>query len=485
MNHLPPREPETMNRIIRPSHVVFIGAALLLCAAVLPPAVLAAGGAGNAAPPALAAEGTGAAASAPADTLAPGEPPAAGRAAPADTATAPLPSRVRLEFYPDSLGTAQDEDDTPRRIRIKHTHTRRWLRDGDVDVEPWLRYNRVQGLALYARVRRGLQRDDYLPAYHAELGYGFASRRGVYRLGFEQPVAPRSRITLGAEAYRNVTSFFYGDEIIGDGENSASAFFLHRDYRDWYEAQGGRAFLGLYTSPFLSLTAGVTIEDEDSLPIETDWAVFRQEKDFRANPLIPEGTYRAFDATLAYDTRPRDDGKWGDRPSRRGWGAVEHYYRLSWERADAGLGGDFDLWRVTADLRTYFRLSPRQSLSARVLAGAGEAWRTADGFLPVQRRFALGGLSTLRGHSFRSITGDRVALANLQYAFNVTRGSQALVFVDAGTAWDRGSLADQRIPVDVGAGYRFDEEGITLLVGQNVNSSDAETKVFLRFQESF
>ena len=278
---------------------------------------------------------------------------------------------------------------------------------------------------------------------------------------------------------------FFGEEIIGDGENSASAFFLHRDYRDWYEAEGGRAFLGLYTSPFLSLTAGVTIQDEASLANETDWSLFRQEADFRMNPFIPEGTYRGFTASLAYDTRPEGDGRWHPRRSRRSWGGLEHYYRLSWERADAGLGGDFDLWRVTADLRTYFRLSPRQSLSARLLAGAGEAQDTPDGLLPAQRRYALGGLSTLRGHGFRSITGDRVALANLQYAFNVTRGSQALVFVDAGTAWNRGPLTDQRIPVDVGAGYRFDEEGITLLVGQNVNSLDKETKVFLRFQESF
>ncbi len=429
---------------------------------------------------------TGTAPAAPADTTAV---PAA-----ADSTLPPLSQRVRLSFYPEA-GAAGGEEIRPRERsgRITLEDHWDWRNPDGAGFHSRASYDRVQGISLAAGLRRPLVRGDWLPAWHASLGYGFSSHRGTYELGFEQPVAPREKVTAGVDAYRRLAAFFYGDEVIGDGENSASAFFLHRDYRDWYEAEGGRAFVGLHPSPFFTLTAGLTSRTESAAAANTDWSLFRQSWDFRPDPPAASGDYRAFDATLAYDSRPRK-GVWADSDPapRSSWGAVEHWYRIEWERAGAGLGGDFDLWRATADLRTYYRLSARQTLSTRVLAGSGEAsaWSlgsgpVVSGVLPPQRRYAIGGMGTLRGHEYRSLAGDHVALANLEYAFHVARTDAALVFVDAGTAWDRGGLADQFIPVDGGAGFRLGEDGVTFLLGKSLNRSGSGVKAFVRFQHSF
>lgn len=402
-----------------------------------------------------------------------------GRAAAADSAAlasalVPPPARVRLVLTPDAAGRPRPPQELAGVGFEKHS----WPEHHD--FRSWARYNRVEGLSLHAGFRRPLERRTSLPAYQAELGYAFSAERSQYRIGFEQPVAPLNKVTLGAEGYRLFRPFFYQEETVSSEENTASALFLHRDYWDWYEAEGLRAFVGLRPSPFLALEAGIRTQDESPLANRADWSVFRQTEDFTPNPLIPAGRYRAWEAALTFDSRPRN-GRGGPAP-RAAWGALEHWARLSWERAGADLGGDADLWRATADIRAYYRLTARQQLAARVLAGTG---RSEDGVLPVHRRFALGGLGTLRGHNYRSVTGNHVALGNLEYGFGVGRHGWLLFFVDAGSAWDRGALFDRKVSVDAGTGFRLGDDGLTLLLARPVNESGAEAKVYLRLKESF
>jgi hypothetical protein len=403
---------------------------------------------------------------------------AAGRdsttAAPSPAAPPPAPAgRVRLDLTPLSPDREGDRIFIPARKGAREELSL----IGPRDFRAWGRYNRVEGLAVLAELERSLSREDFLPRVLGGFGYAFAARRSQYRLEVEQPVLPRHRVTLGMGAFRSFRPFVYQDEALSSAENSASAFFLHRDYWDWYETEGLRAFVGVYPSPFLSLSFGVVREDESALVNHADWSVFRQTEDFPVNASIVEGQLRAYEVASTFDTRPRGDGR-----ARPAWGAVEHYLRVSWQRADAGLGGDYDLWRASADLRNYFRISARQSLATRVLAATG---RNGSGVLPPQYRFALGGLGTLRGHLYRDLHGDHAALANVEYSFDLGGRSRVLVFFDAGTAWDDGTLTDQRIPIDVGTGYRFGQDGITLLLAQTVNESHADPKIYLRLRESF
>lgn len=384
----------------------------------------------------------------------------------------PLSTRVRV-----NLGPEDNHWDVPPDRTMELPRTPEW-RGTDFDVSG--RYNRVEGIFVHGQFHRELDRDTFVPAATAGLGYAFAAERGQYRLGFEQPVAPRNRVTVGAEGYRSFLPFFYQDESLSTGENTASAFFLHEDYWNWYEAEGMRGFVRLHPSPFLTVSVGAMRQDERTLVNHTDWSLFNQKDDFRRNPGIPDGDVHSWEASLTFDSRPHDsrDDCW----ERSTWKGVEHLYRLAWERADGGLGGDYDLWRMHLDLRNYFRLSSRQLLATRILAGTGEA---RSGLLPDQRRFAIGGLGTLRGHNYRSVSGDRTALANLEYSFSTGGEGYALIFLDAGTAWDAGSLFDQRIAVDAGGGFRLGHDGITILAAQSVNRSNADFKMYVRLQESF
>jgi hypothetical protein len=317
----------------------------------------------------------------------------------------PSPSRVRLDLTPHSTTLPPERLPDPESFDIDPSfQTRTW--DDQNNFTLWGRYNRVEGVALFAGLVRRLSHRDYIPAYRAEIGFGFSADRGQYRLGFEQPIAPRGKVTLGAEGFRSYLPFFYSEEALSSEENSASAFFLHKDYWDWFETEGLRGFVGVYPSPFFELQLGVVQRDEASLENNTNWSLFNQKDRFVDNPAILEGQYRAFQLMATYDSRPRN---WKDKTdSRSTWGGVEYWLRAGWERADGGLGGDFDSWRAIADLRTYFRISTRQSIATRIFAGTGED-RTS--FLPPQRRFFLGGLGTLRGHNYRSLEGDHAVLA--------------------------------------------------------------------------
>ena len=394
-------------------------------------------------------------------------------------AAGPPPGRVRLDLTPQSPATALTgvpiPGGLPEEPRIE-TRTE----NGQHHATFWGRYNRVEGMALHLSLVRRLTFKDFVPAYRGEIGFAFAADRGQYHLGLEQPVAPRSKITLGAEGYRNFLPFFYQEEALSSEENTASALLLHKDYWDWYEAEGLRGFVGLYPSPFFNLQLGILQQDEASLENNTDWSLFNQRDDFVTNPSIVEGEYRAFQVKMSYDSRPKDWQK--DIRPRSSWGGVEYWYRAGWERADGGLGGDFDLWRVDADFRNYFRVSTRQTIATRIFAGTGE---NNGAPLPPQRRFALGGLGTLRGHNYRSEEGNHAVLANIEYSFSMGNRERAtaLFFIDSGAAWDVGSLFDQFIPVDVGAGLRLGD--ITMLVATAVNRSDTGAKFFVRFQESF
>jgi len=118
----------------------------------------------------------------------------------------------------------------------------------------------------------------------------------------------------------------------------------------------------------------------------------------------------------------------------------------SLEVATPGLGSDFDFRRFIGQARAAHVFSPRQALLLRGLVGIG------TGEVPPQRRFALGGIGTLRGYAIKQFEGDRAVLTTAEYWLYPRSPWPGLVFFyDGGTAWDR----DRPHPgwkSDVGAG---------------------------------
>ena len=102
-------------------------------------------------------------------------------------------------------------------------------------------------------------------------------------------------------------------------------------------------------------------------------------------------------------------------------------YSLEW----AGLGGDFNFTKVTADYRYYYR-GGGESVWALNL-GAGYA----DGDMPLSQRFSMGGSETLRGYEDDQFRGNSMLKATLEYRFPIVKKVQGVLFTDNGYAWDK------------------------------------------------
>ena len=59
-----------------------------------------------------------------------------------------------------------------------------------------------------------------------------------------------------------------------------------------------------------------------------------------------------------------------------------------------------------------------------------------EGTPPLQERFYLGGIGTLRAHDFKELVGNRFFLANIEYRASVMEDLQVVFFTDMGDAWD-------------------------------------------------
>lgn len=101
-------------------------------------------------------------------------------------------------------------------------------------------------------------------------------------------------------------------------------------------------------------------------------------------------------------------------------------YSLEW----AGLGGDFDFTKLTADYRYYYRAGGESVWALNLGAGY------ANGDMPLSQRFSMGGSDTLRGYEDDQFRGNSMLKATLEYRFPIVKKVQGVLFTDNGYAWD-------------------------------------------------
>jgi outer membrane protein assembly factor BamA len=342
-------------------------------------------------------------------------------------------------------------------------------------------YDRVNQVSLSAWVKVE-DRPSLLPGLTVGGGYSFGRDRWLYDVGVSQPVFEAGSVRLEATAYRRNAS---PDELrVGSEENTLSAFFLREDWRDHYEAEGYSARARVWLGENVEIETRWTDEDQRSVSKTTDWGVFGGDKRMRVNPPIDEGTLRSMGVGWTFDSRNEPDN-----PSR-GWLA-----NAGWLWAGRDLGGDFAFQRGTVDVRRYLKLAPHQHFDLRIAAGAlDQAERTAasgerrEGFdaIPVQERFYLGGIGTMRATQFKSIVGDRMALANAEWRVDVFRDLQAAVFADLGDAWIE---ADDEFDLnaDAGVGFQDGDSSFRLNVARKVDDRPGRGDVLVsaRIQRMF
>ncbi len=139
---------------------------------------------------------------------------------------------------------------------------------------------------------------------------------------------------------------------------------------------------------------------------------------------------RSIVASLDYSTV--EPSRW----MRDGWDA-----HASAEFAGYGLGGDFSFNRYLVDVRRYQPLGDFTKLSARVRFGSSR------GAVPYQKAFEFGGIGSVNAFPYKFFTGNRMALANLEYMIHGSELDEAdfwpvqilspfslILFLDAGWA---------------------------------------------------
>lgn len=288
------------------------------------------------------------------------------------------------------------------------------------------RYNRIEALSLGAR---------------GELDFGRLSADGVVRLGaadlvpnVELGVArPGVMVRPRLAGYYRLAAADTTVKPFGI-LNSFNALFVRRDDGQYFRALG----VELHARPEVTQpqTWAWRVYAERQRPVakETDVSLphlFDRAKDFRPN--IAADTADQLGATVAFRVT---------RAFGAGQGSVGTDLLL-----DGGTG-TFDFFRTALTLRATL------PLPGPLAGGLEVAGGTADGRLPVQSLWYLGGAQTLRGYEGGVAAGTafwraRTEVANDFPAFRVA------LFADAGKTGTRENLSTRHALLGVGAGISF------------------------------
>ncbi len=354
-----------------------------------------------------------------------------------------IETNVKNLFPAREFGKDYDEDIIDAYLG---KYTRRYNKEyssltvGEKEQTILFRYNRVQGLFLGIHFPEPPLAPENKMVLHGFLGYGFADKKLRYKAAVEHGffTTQKYRLELGAALYDKIESKDHW--LITPTENTLAAFFLNDDYQDYYRRKGYELHLKQNLSPLARLGLAYRVDRYSSVRKVTDWALFKDKDRFGPNPPIDEGLMKSWYASFLLDSR--DDV----HTPHSGW-----YLKFSLESSAKKRHSDFSFNQYVFELRTYQRISAYERLDVRLKAA------TSVGTVPLQKRFRMGGISTLRAFPYRSIRvgktdGDRLVLANVEYnvhpslfstPFGLDEDVRYIIFFDAGTVWLRQDVSSK------------------------------------------
>jgi outer membrane protein assembly factor BamA len=290
-------------------------------------------------------------------------------------------------------------------------------------------------------------------------------------------------LAVGGSFYRRLAS--EDDWLLDSDENIIFTLLVTEDFKDYYEAEGGSAYLRFKPISKLTLDGRYRFERTKWLDAHRRlWSLFGGDKLFGENFCRVDESFRnssiteidtteiaALSGKVEYDTRSTQN------PFRNSaWhlsGAIE------WSHPD--LNSDFDYLRYTIALRRYQKVHRRVTLLMRGMYGG------SDGYLPMYKRFYLGGLGTLRGYNHKEYMGSRFWMTNVEYRIDFPRTDLA-----ASIFWDAGQIAnDSKLNREVEVKHSL---GIAAYIGDDVKinvsrrldrSFDIVPKIYVRFDHVF
>jgi len=254
------------------------------------------------------------------------------------------------------------------------------------------------------------------------LAASIGGKTQLYNIGLSDPYFLDTNWTLGFDIYRS-----------------------ERDYEDYTRRVTGG-----------DIKAGYKLSDQ----LSTFWmykyevkSLYDLSADFIANPTLmteTSGTIGSLYGSISLDTTDyRLD------PSKGYTGTLSAEY--------AGLGGNQHFTRFIGQAGAYYPLIWKTVLSVRGEVG----FMMRDGKdIPIDEKFYLGGINTLRGYSSRTVSpivngvyvgGVKEAVVNVDYVFPIVKdfGLKGVAFFDAGNSYAPGQQLFSKLLMSYGAGIRW------------------------------
>ncbi len=339
--------------------------------------------------------------------------------------------------YSYDYSNRTDDDDWEWSWSQRYYGSYRTLPLTAVDDPVILRYNRVQGLFLGLGIPKWIGGKYNYFALHGFAGYGFEEKKARYQLGLDRWLFNKRdyRFEIGGKIYDLTDS---RDEwLLSTNENSLTSVLVKDDYHDFYSRSGYEVHISQNFSIFLKGTLAYRNEKYESVNRNTNWSLFNNDEKFRENPAIDEGNMRSIYGEIYLDTRDNI------QLPRKGWFGL-----LAVESSRKGaFNSDFSFNQYSLELRRYQYFGYRERIDIRLKIGSSE------GVLPLQKRYQIGGLSTLRGYRYKAFQGDRMFLMNFEYNLNPKVFStdmlfldelNYIIFYDIGDAWDSNPAKDDK-----------------------------------------
>ncbi len=272
------------------------------------------------------------------------------------------------------------------------------------------RFDRVEGFFFGWK-----QTIDAVPDFltlSGSAGFGFSDERMKYSYGATLHPLGHRVLGAGGEVYRRLVNIpdegFYGPLF-----NSFTALILKNDYRDYYLANGWRAFLSTEPFSWFQASVGFSRERQYTLANQTDQSLFTHTTYYRQNPPIIDGDMRS----IQLDLRIGEEPVTLDLVPRKALDlSVEHSSpRIAHSAFDFTRYHGVFSWYVTP-----FSSSLLFPPTLRFRLSGGVAARS----LPPQRSFVLDSRSSsyapfgvLRGSDIKEFGGDRFVMLNLEQNF--------------------------------------------------------------------
>ncbi len=358
----------------------------------------------------------------------------------------------------------------------------RFYRENEFEPGFLLNYNRVDGLLLGGKCSY-VDADSTLPSAEIGLGYALESERLRYFAKLSHTIVRKYSLKVGAKYYRELAS--EDDWLLGNAENAVFVLLATEDFKDYYESEGFVGWLETNPTKHLELKAGYYYDDTHWLRARNRmWSLFGGGKIFRDNFSSVIEPYRSagideIDSTTngsiffsaEYDNSDRDKGF-----NTSGW---ELFGELEWSHPNLGSDFNYRRYRLTAIRNQH--LCKHSGLRMR-----GQ-FANSDGYLPMYKRYFVGGLGTLHGYRHKEFMGTRYWLTNTEYRMKLPTkfDSYLLLFWDVAQTANDAKLDDRaEIRHDLGIGLNF--SGARLNMSKRLDSAqDRDLRIYVRLTKAF